>query len=262
MATIKPCRNGRFAEFVERQSTDINELLLVHSTRCEKLLDIATHSRLEPQPCPVFGQQLVYFFYGRPAYQSRYGKRPTTDIRFFPVCFVFKPYLRWPRIEGIYPFDSGAAEGGKFRRHILPAEFHRYELKSCIDSAKSVVKHFFETNGAYYAVTARRGVVFPPDEPEAQGYYDLISTQGTSVDDDRRATIEVRFRDQIAVRDRLLAVILPTGFLDVPEIRKAVYQDWRVYPLRYKTWNGAIPSEFKVAVFNKLQDYLEEGGYL
>lgn len=262
MATTKPASNGRFAEFVGRQPSDIDELPLIHSTRCERVLEIAKTSRLEPHDCPVFREPLVYFFYGRPAYQSRCGKRPTTDIMFFPVCFVFKPYLHWPKIQGIFPFDSRAAKEGKFRRHIPPAAFRHYELKSCIDSAKRIVRHFFETNDAYYITTAKRGVVFPPAEQEAQRYYALITTKGETSDDDRRATIEVRMRDGIILKDRLQAVVLPTSFLQNSEIRKAVYQVWQVYPIRYDTYEGAIPSAFKTVIFSKLKDHLANGGYL
>ena len=49
------------------------ELPLIHTSRCEFLSSIATTHVLEPQPCAIFHESLVYLFYGRPAYRSHRG---------------------------------------------------------------------------------------------------------------------------------------------------------------------------------------------
>ena len=73
------------------------ELPLIHTSRCEFLSSMATTHALEPQPCGVFHESLVYLFYRRPAYRSNHGSMGGEPIVLCPVCFVFKRarFHRW-----------------------------------------------------------------------------------------------------------------------------------------------------------------------
>ena len=50
-------------------------LPLTHVTRGILAEDIIRKGSVEPSACKLFGEPLVYFYYGRPAYNSRPGCR-------------------------------------------------------------------------------------------------------------------------------------------------------------------------------------------
>jgi hypothetical protein len=82
----------RFDDFLSTYSGELPELPLVHNTSCSQLEQILTTGILEPRDCSVFGEPLIYFFYGRPVYRSRkHGTSPDTRFDYCPVCLVFKP---------------------------------------------------------------------------------------------------------------------------------------------------------------------------
>ena len=238
------------------------ELPLVHSTRCEKFADIAKARSLIPQLCPVFGEPLIYLFYGRPAYRSKNGSTPSTDIAYCPVCFVFKPYTISAQLIRLFPFDSGASKGGLFEPHISRTDTDNFQLSLTLESARRTINFFFETNAKFFVGEPKRGLFIPDAELEALNYYQLVSHEGDEAYDDRRSAIEVQANIAIELRDTLLAVILPFSFLQESDIRKVIVKDWRTYPITYSTVRGTIPSEYVRVIAEKLRSYLEDGGYL
>ena len=197
---------------------DLNEQLpLVHSTRCEWFREIAKEGELSPIKCPVFGEPLVYLFYGRPAYRSRNGGQPSTEITHCPICFVFKPYAVSDKIARVVPFDTGAAANGLFSPHIDRADFAKFILGSRIDLAQRMTHLFFGSNKKYFLGEARRLLSFADASVEVLNYLSLVHYEGESLFDDRRSAIEVQVREHVALRDTLMAVILPLAFLEAPE---------------------------------------------
>ena len=64
-------------------------LPLMHVTKAETFARyLAKNEKLEPRTCPVFGEALLYFFYGRPAYKLDNENPIITDEYLFPVCFI------------------------------------------------------------------------------------------------------------------------------------------------------------------------------
>jgi hypothetical protein len=256
------CVAGRFARFVDNHPGMTEELPLVHSTRCEKFLEIAKTRSLAPQPCPVFNEPLLYLFYGRPAYRSKVGTKPSTDIAYCPVCFVFKPYTISAEVIRVFPFDSGASKGGLFEPQVARADTDNFQLSTTLESARRAASLFFDTNQNFFIGEPRRGLIIPPTEEEALRYYGLISHDGEDDYDDRRSAIEVQASTAISLRDILLAVILPLSFLQDADVKKVVVQEWRTYPITYSTVRGTIPRDYARDVSVKLESFLKEGQYL
>ena len=237
------------------------ELPLVHSTLCDNLQSIAAESALRPTDCPVFGMPLVYLFYGRPSYRSRKGATPDTRINYCPVCFIFKPSRLLAAPTRIFPFDSGAAKGGRFSRFISAAEADRYALSPAIKSIQQFTHKFFESNGDYFVGVPRSGLVIPADQHEAMRYYHLVSSDEPASFDDRRSAIEVQYSDPILLRDTLWAVVLPTTFLSDDNIHHAIVSEWGAFPITYNFVLGSLPSEYSSVIRAKYQDWLTTGGF-
>lgn len=146
-----------FAESVAAHIGSCDELPLVHTTLVDQLDAIVFSAELRPARCGVFHRDLIYLFYGRPAYRSRRSD-DTTDMACCPVCFVFARG-KVCNIHGIYPFDTGAARAGRYLPDIPWADVPAYALQTVIDSARQFTHMFFETNRNYYRSAPRP---YPP----------------------------------------------------------------------------------------------------
>lgn len=260
MATPSP---SSLAEFVDRHSPVDKELPFVHSTRCEFFRHLCSAGFLSPADCPVFSESLLYFFYGRPAYRSKAGSLPNTGILLMPICFVFKPGVLDSHLRRVFPFDTGAAYGGMFSPHISPTRLTEFCLTPTLLSIKKAVSTFFETNEAYFAATPKDNLRTNATSGLASldCYCSLITQDGETPYDDRRAVIEVQTAAPVSLKDTLLAVILPTPFLDDAVVRNAIVNEWRSYPLRYNHYRGTAPAEYVRVIADRLEAYLDQGGY-
>jgi hypothetical protein len=105
-------------------------------------------------------------------------------------------------------------------------------------------------------------MTFPPDQPEAAALHTLLTLEGEANFDDRRSAVEVQARQPVPLKDLLLTVLLPTGFLQSPAVRETLIKEWRTYPLTYSATKGASPSEYYGVVRDRLERFLIDGGYL
>lgn len=251
-----------FASFVGKQSTDLRELPLIHSTECFKARQIASDGNLRTSKCDVFEDALLYFFYGRPAYRSRGGVKPSTEAELCPVCFVVKPDAISGQIHRVFPFDSGASATGKFAPYVTESTFEDFEINGSLESVRRLVALFFETNGNYYLGRARdlTGKQWPDDETEC--YYGLISHAGKEWYDERRSAVECQIRDDVALHGNVLAVVLPTAFLEDQAMREKIEGEWDAKLIKYPTYHGSIPSHYHAVIRDRLHGFLEKGGYL
>ena len=242
-----------FDSFLSGYAGNPPELPLVHSTSCERFDAIRSTGVLDPQTCAVFGEPLIYFFYGRPVYRSgKRGVSPDTRFLYCPVCLVLKPNAV-SAFARLFPFDSGALDKGLFDPPIAQNHRDRYALGPAVLTAQRLVEAFFETNGAYFVGEPREFFTPPSGEDEVERYWQIVNAAGEAAFDERRSAIEIQSRDALALRDNLHAVIMPTGFLDEPAIRRAVVQDWRAVPITYDTHRGTIPNEYIRDISIKLQ---------
>jgi hypothetical protein len=238
------------------------ELPLVHTMLCEQFSNTTSTHHLTRQMCDVFREPLVYLFYGRPAYRSLRGRKPTTKYALCPVCLVFKPHTIGHMVHRMYPFDSGALHGGMFEPLIPRSHLPKFNLSTVIESARRYVHMFFETNREYYGAVARPTLTHVPAQPEAKALHTLITLEGEAEYDDRRSVVEVQICKDVPLKDMLLTVILPTSFLELPVIRETLVKVWRTYPLSYSATRGATPIEYYGVVRELLESFLRKGGYL
>lgn len=255
--------SASFSEFVDQQPPTSETLPFVHNSRCELLEHLCNAGYLSPTSCDVFLEPLLYFFYGRPAFRSRKGSRPSTFKGFLPVCFVLKPEIFDGQIARAFPFDTGAANERMFRPHILKDNFTEFNLSPTLESIRKAVGSFFETNSSYFAA-------IPKPSAAARGstldtvnkYCALIGQTGENRYDDRRAAIEIQTRSNLDLKDNLLTVVMPRPFLDDSTIMTKIIGDWKIRPRLYNHINGTIPNEYVRLLVDKVDDYLVERGLL
>jgi hypothetical protein len=228
---------------ISRRRKMAEELPLVHTTLSENLPSLVSLHEIRPTPCPVFGENLVYFFYGRPAYRSSKGRQPGEDFALCPVCFVFKPQVVSRKVVRVFPCDTGALHGNRFQPHLSATDLPELELDPRIESARRLVSTFFQTNGRYFygkTVTSIRLI----NGTAAFRFHQLLLASGPVGYDDRKSAVEVQVREPVSLRDQLSFVVLPGEYLDDPTIRRAILEDWNCDPEPYNTIQGTSPSEF------------------
>jgi len=173
---------------------------------------------LSLNPCPVFGEDLLYFFYGRPAY--RRAANPVTTSARAPMVFVLRPDAV-KSLRRVFPFDSGA----------FP---HRYSLwlahgmtldDFALDpdpiSALRHVSAFFATNRQYWNCEPASLPAAAGAEMEVETLFRVFQDTRPPEDlDDRRHAVEAQFDWQVPVDDKhILAIVLPAQSLDHKEIK-------------------------------------------
>jgi hypothetical protein len=231
------------------------ELPLMHSSRCEFLGSLIKARVLEPGPCDVFDEKLVYLFYGRPAYRPRGRSLPGSPNALCPVCFVFKPHTVSGQVARAYPCDSGAVHKDVFEPRLKATDLSRLELDPSIEAVRRYVNLFFSTNGDYYLGRARTLISAGLDDV-GRRFHDLLLSKGPSRYDDRRSAVEVQVRTPIDLCQQLLYVVLPREFMDDPDVRTAIYRVWNCEPIWYPTFEGDSPATYYAVLRDRLFERL------
>lgn len=239
------------------------ELPMVHTTKYYLLPDIQTSGTLHTATCRVFNEPLLYFFYGRPAYRDDSQITPTRDIGFYPICFVFRSGVIGSKATRVYPFDTGAGQSGRYEpaieRSIAVSD---YQLITAIESARKIVRGFFDTDEKYLFNCPKSGLVFAPTEAHAQSFYELINGGGDPECDDRYSAVEIQLGTSIDIRDGIMAVVLPTCFLDDAALAETILKIWRAEPLTYDAIIGMRPLEFHGAIRLLIHQFYQRQGFV
>src|ERR1043166_9248953 len=226
---------------VDSHSTMASELPLIHTSRCESLTSIAASHTLDPSPCDIFNESLVYLFYGRPAYRSRRGSKYGESIALCPVCLVFKPHTVSRFLHRVFPCDSGAVSKAKFEPELHANDLAELEMNPQIASARRLVSLLFTNNNHYFYGRVQSGAIFP-DGTVGKRYHDLLLRSGPSNYDDRKSAIEVQVNQRIALKDQLMFVVLPREFLEEEMIKKTIVNTWNCDAVGYPTFCGDAPT--------------------
>ena len=180
---------------------------------------------------------------------------PIMDVGYCPLTFVFRPETRF-QVARIYPFDTGASQMGLYEPEVqAPHALRKYPVAAVIERARQIVHRFFETNENYLAGRPKIGLAFTPDEVDAEAYYKLVSGGGRRKCDDRRSAIEVQISGSVSLREHLMAIVMPTHFLDDIQLRKTLIDEWHVHPLTYDADMGMRPTEFHGIIRAMIRDY-------
>ena len=139
-----------FSDYIQNQAMAPAELPMVHTTEYHRLPSIQSSHQLQAHACKVFGEDLLYFFYGRPAYRDASQTVPRRERGVLPDLFVFRPGTLSKGATRLYPFDSGASQTGLYEPAIERAHaLATYPVLAVIESARKIVGGFFEADEQY-----------------------------------------------------------------------------------------------------------------
>ncbi len=212
MKKPSPVRN-EFCEWVDRHpDPEWDGMPLTHIAKGVTARDIITAGRLEPSHCDVLDAELIYCFYGRPAYRVG-GDGAVKQEALCPYCFIFSPDLI-KRAREIHAFDTGA-HGNRLFSHILADEFSVTDFSLGRDTKRAdrLIGATFGSRPAYFEGDVSEigdiNTISKSYEFQTRAYLSLITSPGRNEPDDRVYTIEVNFADPISLNGLLLAVVVP-----------------------------------------------------
>lgn len=217
-ASTAPSRLPRrdFAALVSAASPSPVNLPLTHVTDGYAFREIMASEALSPCPCRIFGGNLLYLFYGRPAYRAAAQMESNGSDAYWPVCFVLEPDAA--SAARIYPFDSGAFHHGRFDRFMYHKMIKEdFELDPAPQTPGKLLRLFWQDERSYFNAEGMSGFSPGAFEFEAKAYQALIGDVGRAPFDERNSAIELQVDSAVELEGNTIAVILPYEFAK-PEI--------------------------------------------
>jgi hypothetical protein len=241
-------------EFLQKNQIERSESLpLVHTTRAHHLRSILKTGKIVTSPCDVFvGENLNYFFVGRPAY--KFPLDNTAEFWELPVCFVLDYRCALNR-QRVFPFDSGGFANRRLPQYLTSHDIASFEVSSDPDADKKIIGTFFGTAHNYYKFNPRRDLDVLRKHDVSMLDSEIFSLHKLSISrdkdfDDRYFSIEVQSTEDVDLSgNNLLAAIVPSPYLDDPDFLDLATEVWQcellaydIYPLRPETYYFGIYS--------------------
>ncbi|MEH3102622.1 MAG: hypothetical protein PGN12_01780 [Sphingomonas phyllosphaerae] len=251
----------RFAQYLEGFAPAEGLLDLMHTTPVGLGTRILVEGSLRPRACTEYGIDLVYLFYGRPAFKPLPGLHANGMDEMMPMCLVIDPALLGDAIR-ILPFDSGGY--GRYSAHIGPLLTRSdFELGPGKGTPMRLVRAFFETNGNYFRQRMTAGATtIPVSHGEARAFARLANDAALADDDDRRSTIEVQIDRSIPLSSALRAVVGPPSLLSDPEVTGTLASMPSVTQITYETFGRQQPSAYTALLYDHVRRYLVDQGVM
>jgi hypothetical protein len=204
---------SRYWQWLQAAPPYSNPLAWCHSTDAYALRDLIEGGHFAPVACPVFKEDLLYFFYGRPAYRVGDDAAMQISAR-APVVVLLSPELI---VHGVrmFPFDTGAFEAGRYRRWLHERmRLADFEMHCCADAPQRHVYSYFDSNSRYLRLQAKSVMPDFNGTFEAESLGQLFTDRDATNADDRRVAVELQVQTAI-----------PFKF---PEIRALIVADEQV----------------------------------
>lgn len=250
--------DSQFRDFIHRATPVPGQLGLTHVTDCARLASLVQSRRLEPRLCDVFGEKLVYLFYGRPAYRRAWNGDATSNLDYARICLVLRDEIA-EHAHRILPFDSGGFQryAGAFHDSIDIADF---ELMAG-DHPLRLIGAFYESLERYWTMEPIQPRTFPVTQHIVRSYHQLITGGLAEKFDDRCAAIEVQLSNALELDGEVLALIGPNQIFDDPAVQ-ALVQQWGAEARGYRITHMFNPPETSARLFAEVERFLEDRGWL
>lgn len=159
---------SHFSLFAAAATAASPTMPLAHTTDWFVFRELKGTPNLVPDTCKFFHEDLLYFYYGRPAFRKHFDVEPTSLSSFHLVSMIFEG-ASLPAPQRIYPFDFGAFFKGVYTADLHPGmRLEHFELEPTLDGAARAVNCFFGSNRAYFRETLRFDLVSEVDDLEVE----------------------------------------------------------------------------------------------
>jgi hypothetical protein len=249
---------GRFWDYLKSANPPPGELPLIHNTDLFFFREIRASDQLTPSQCDVYkGENLLYFFYGRPSYRSHANLNTVTARALLPVCLVLSRTIL-PHAARIVAFDTGA-----FARKFMHPPMHEkmakedFELAVAPDAPMKLIQVFYGDEDRYFRTKPNSSIANYDEfeDLEIDSYFRLLNHRSNSPFDDRVSAIEIQLNVRVLFPGVVRAAILPKPYLDKSGVIDQI-ERWGGIAIPYNVKEEFIPREIHGAIFDRLTDFL------
>jgi hypothetical protein len=232
-------------------------LPIVHVSVARWFSSIVHEGKLEPRMCSVFGESLLYLFYGGAFYRPPEGL--TKNASELPIAFLFEPSVL-TTISRFYPFDTGALASGRLgalgdRLKPFLGEFR--VSGTDVQTPSRLVHHLFGSNEKYVDGSLDPNCQTKPSPlPEL---YELMSQDLTSSGTDhRQSCIECQTSNPIDLGQHLMWLAFPESeWITLTELYRT-----KTYPRipHYYSYRSHViknPREITYDVHQKVLEFIQ-----
>lgn len=249
-----------FADYLNDFEPAGGAMHLMHSTAVGRGAQIIVQGELRTRPCVEYGQDLLYLFYGRPAYKPLPGVPASGIDEHLPMCLVIDPALMDDAVR-ILPFDSG----GYHRYAALTGELldrPDFELGPGRDIPMRLVRAFYQTNRNYYMQSPTSDHRAIPMAQAAARAFARLTRDVSLGDDDRRSTVEIQIARPVPLSEALKAVVGPATLLTDLQVTAALDALPKVARVSYDTYGNQQPSAYTALLYERVANFLTSEGVL
>ncbi len=185
---------------------------LIHSTKIFYGRNILRDGVLKLRTCPVFKEDLLYFYYAKPAYKKPDSKS-TTDTADLPVVFIFEPNVTPHKI---FPFDTGAFNAKMFESIIDDKyDIHKFAMPADISKLGKYINAVFKNNKSYFLGEHNlSSKIKNTGNDYLEVFLQLVLKTGQSKFDERNHTVEIQTKNELLLKGNLIAIIASNKHLD------------------------------------------------
>ena len=216
---LKGYEKTNFEKSLAKVQTDFSMPLLplIHKADCERregqtnliALDYFERGVIDPVPCNVFGEDLVYTFVGRPSYRELN----------LPACFIIKPEAEL--IQNIFIFDSGAYYANYYSKVIdNKLDVNLFRIPANAEMIRRFISLYYGDNTYYYFGLGKNTESQDIKNSEEEFDYLMLERVVEFIKaefDTRCRTLENILRTPISLEKYLMAVIVPNSMLNNKE---------------------------------------------
>jgi len=211
-------KRPRFEKFVNNlpATNKISVLPLTHGTTAHNLRDMMDKKEIRPFLCDTLGKEVVFTFYGRPAYRPKNTEQALYQEVGAPVFLILSPDLI-AKSGLAHPFDTGANNSGLYEAFLGDAPtLADFSFDPTQTSLPALVGRFYGDNRSYLKNSPDRFASFNGDEFEAKAYHAaLMDARRKGSGDERASTIEIAISDKISIEKKhILFAIVPDVLID------------------------------------------------
>ena len=247
------------------QTTTCRLFPFVHTAPSRFAQAIWKQKKLEKMYCNKFDEELLYFFYARPAYR-KVEEAATTDRSLLPVVFVVNPTDI--NIKRVYPFDTGAYNMYVPTYLSKDSKISDYEMPNNLNAIQQYTLAMCTTNFRYFSGTYNNGSELPESivllrntNHDLDNLLKLLSNEAVSEVDDRSMTVEVQIAGDVDISDKLVAIIAPHFYKNDPEFLRMV-SETGAEPRYYSSRPKHRLLEYVGIVFERAEQYYIDFNYM
>lgn len=264
---------SRLTKFVgmSKLTDAVKPLPLIHSTSAYSFREVICSGKLVPMPDPIFNENLLYFFYGKPSFFPR--TEHSSNLLFnTQIFFILRPNII-SAARRVFPFDSGAFSFGLYARFIkkqMSLLDFQIELDTAHSggtpyptSAQKIVAAIYGSNENYFRSAYREDLSPSLFEFEVQAFLELLKSKASEEFDDRRSVIEIQSTREILLDDEALeGIVLPSELLGSDEVN-AFIDRCGLGGASIITYNAmrSKPEYYAALATERVGTFLEKKGY-